>query len=526
MNRVYSNKTQGFTLVELLVVMLVLVALSSITLDFTKDFAFQGRYEVTKDRYDKIKRAIIGRPDVLINGQPDISGFVADMGRLPNNIRELLDADYCLPDRRIDDDGINFDTGTYATAILDCNTTYGGGSWVVQNNWNGPYLTSTKGVTEGNAFSDGWGSVPTDYCTDLNFTGSVACAGAGDTWVTAIQNHNYGWYYFVDTSVTPNELHFFSLGKDGKLNGNDYDKDYPNSINHPNEPPVLRASDWTVDIPSGLIVKIQTPIIFTSCDITNLATKSACDAVGQLWFPANRCENIIVEVSCTPAPLIWDTVNSVCFDASKDNLTCTDVDDTWNLRPAACESFIGTSCVSPSFTWDGSSVCTSNSKEFCDSYVTTPSGFNTQDIDLEITYLNNSATTTATVEENGLYQNVVFNKDLDSDGLFFIDADDDGIEDGTETDISEIPQSIVQVNIFKKGTSDIYPASCSGLIQSNCEAADGGVTPTTTPASELLSNSMCDNLTITECTDAGGKLIRNTQNILIVPHKNIGTINW
>jgi len=110
--------------------------------------------------------------------------------------------------------------------------------------------------------------------------------------------------------------------------------------------------------------------------------------------------------------------------------------------------------------------------------------------------------------------------------LFFIDADDDGIEDGTETDISEIPQSIVQVNIFKKGTSDIYPASCSGLIQSNCEAADGGVTPTTTPASELLSNSMCDNLTITECTDAGGKLIRNTQNILIVPHKNIGTINW
>lgn len=54
-NRMGKNKAQGFTLVELLVVMLVLVALSSITLDFTKDFAFQGRYEVTKDRYEKNK---------------------------------------------------------------------------------------------------------------------------------------------------------------------------------------------------------------------------------------------------------------------------------------------------------------------------------------------------------------------------------------------------------------------------------------------------------------------------------------
>ena len=62
------NKQTGFTLVEVLVVMLILVALASVTLDFTKDFAFQGRYEVTKDRYEKIKRSIIGRPDVFIAG--------------------------------------------------------------------------------------------------------------------------------------------------------------------------------------------------------------------------------------------------------------------------------------------------------------------------------------------------------------------------------------------------------------------------------------------------------------------------
>ena len=165
MNLKIIKKQTGFTLVELLVVMLILVALTSVTLESTKDFAFQGRYEVTKDRYDKIKRAIIGRPDVLINGQPDISGFVADMGRLPDNIRELFQSGYCVTSGGSAPADLDTKfrpalcTGDWKWSTTKCTdntntselTCIGGHIWLGQKlssgllyGWNGPYISSTK----------------------------------------------------------------------------------------------------------------------------------------------------------------------------------------------------------------------------------------------------------------------------------------------------------------------------------------------------------------------------------------------
>ncbi len=136
------TKQTGFTLVELLVVMLLLVAMASVTIETTSELAFQNRFEVTKDRYEKIRRAIIGRPDVLINGQPDISGFVADVGRLPFALQELLDGNFCS------------DTRFFTSS--DC--TSGGGTWATTPNWNGPYISSTKAFDDNLALADGWGN--------------------------------------------------------------------------------------------------------------------------------------------------------------------------------------------------------------------------------------------------------------------------------------------------------------------------------------------------------------------------------
>lgn len=188
-----TQRQQAFTLIEALVVMLIVVALASVTLDFTKDFAFQSRYEVTQDRYEKLKRAIIGRPDALINGQPDISGFVADMGRLPMNIHDLLEANYCLPDRT--------ETGQAACELLT-----GGTDWRAQatanttndlkHGWRGPYLTVTKNLTKPNAFSDGWGNIALDD-----------------------GKHNYGWDF--DSSTPPN-LDLQSIGCGGGCSVSEY----------------------------------------------------------------------------------------------------------------------------------------------------------------------------------------------------------------------------------------------------------------------------------------------------------------
>ncbi len=42
-----------------------------------------------------IRQAILGNPRQIINGQQAVHGFVADMGRLPDNIHDLLEREYC-----------------------------------------------------------------------------------------------------------------------------------------------------------------------------------------------------------------------------------------------------------------------------------------------------------------------------------------------------------------------------------------------------------------------------------------------
>ena len=291
-----NTKQAGFTLVELLVVMLVLVALSSITLDFTQDFAFQGRYEVTKDRYDKIKRAIIGRPDVLINGQPDISGFVADVGRLPRNIRELLSENYCLVKRTIHESDTN--------AAATCNAITAS-SWITQANWKGPYLTVTKEVTDAGAFSDGWGNEASN-----------------------LTDHNYGWTFClgsmaVDGCYTSspvigvNELLILSKGKNQVTGGaaNTYDEDYPVSQ------PSIKQVDWMVDL-DGVMANLIASSINGSCTISSQPIDPAtCGLAGRVWA-AGICSGTAVPASklgCESVGGTWSygVASDLCIRVTK-----------------------------------------------------------------------------------------------------------------------------------------------------------------------------------------------------------------
>ena len=304
-----NTKQAGFTLVELLVVMLVLVALSSITLDFTQDFAFQGRYEVTKDRYDKIKRAIIGRPDVLINGQPDISGFVADMGRLPRNIQELLVQNYCMPDYRISDNRPDADIiGSYATKQEWCEGEYVATvEWVEQTawvdptatslgyGWRGPYITAQKPDFQENALSDGWGSV-----------------------AVAITDHNYGWRFVhkdsadsviatINTNVASignaATLDIQSLAKDQAIGGSGYDEDYPVSQ------PTISQNDWLLSI-NKLNVNLK---VNTFC---KFSSKSSCLKSGGSWTACRY-----TETKCNTLAGSWNDTNPLT-NASSDKGVC------------------------------------------------------------------------------------------------------------------------------------------------------------------------------------------------------------
>ncbi|NOR69395.1 MAG: prepilin-type N-terminal cleavage/methylation domain-containing protein [Methylomarinum sp.] len=335
MNLTRIKKQTGFTLVELLVVMLVLTALASITLETSKDIAFQSRYEVTKDRYEKIRRAIIGRPDVLINGQPDISGFVADMGRLPRNIQELLVQNYCSDDYRISDNtpdatGITGTTGTTPAEWCISETDTPGGNWIPQSDdnnctgsdatlktqalcesagevwsgWKGPYLTTQKPDYEANAFSDGWGN----QASETDFT-----------------DHNYGWafclgdspdnadtstcYSPTNTGAGTNQLAFQSKGKNSSISTTDsnYDKDYPdNQI-------LFNYKRWMVSIPS-IIVTMQTPVQNKFNCSTNGVAENACkNTANWNWFGKPECRNSTND----PLPLLLTPLSCEATSGNK-----------------------------------------------------------------------------------------------------------------------------------------------------------------------------------------------------------------
>lgn len=172
-----GRRLRGFTLLEMIAVVAVLAGIAVVTADMLQEDTGQFRYTDTRNRLEDIRRAVIGRPDWTVNGQPIVTGYASDMGRLPANVRELVEQ------------------GSQTAWTVDATTGVGHG-------WRGPYLSvfremiddDVSGVPE-RAFRDGWG----------NRTES----GAGDI---------FGWKIF---DASTDSLIVQSYGSDGNPNPSD-----------------------------------------------------------------------------------------------------------------------------------------------------------------------------------------------------------------------------------------------------------------------------------------------------------------
>jgi prepilin-type N-terminal cleavage/methylation domain-containing protein len=223
------TRQSGFTLIEMMVVLTIMAVTMTVLLKATSGQQDQVRYNRTVERYNMIKQAILNVSNV--NGVPVITGFAADMGRLPRNIHELMAERFCRGDvagtvsacksggmtdaspwllKAICSDGspqngqavtcsiptcpdgspqnghqatcnINISTPTTLTIALN------GG-------WHGPYLQTSQNPTnvDGNncadAFTDGWGNMGFVRNSNRN-----ACPPYDDDYPD--KRHNYGWYF-------------------------------------------------------------------------------------------------------------------------------------------------------------------------------------------------------------------------------------------------------------------------------------------------------------------------------------------
>ena len=256
------KNASGMTLIELSVVMLLTMMAASLTLPLFVGITQNTKSQITAARITQIKQAIINVQTV--NGTPTVSGFVADVGRLPYCIQELING-ICPP-----------------------NTT----SIIGPNIWKGPYIHTSDG-----SFYDGWGNQkesPDIGNFGWNFQRSTTAYTAPSTLTVSTTVCSYG-----GTPTLCDTLSLQSYGADGtpdasttNLCSGSYDNDYPASISNPSNqctpkaagtiagmPVLIQPSDWIIDLsatglnvqfnhlPSAYSAISPPPTISTSCNV-------------------------------------------------------------------------------------------------------------------------------------------------------------------------------------------------------------------------------------------------------------------
>jgi len=135
----------GFTLIEVILVIVLLGILAAVAANVITNAASQARFDETSKEMEALKWAIIGNPELVNEGVRSDFGFVGDIGRLPNTLDELA-SQGALP-------------------AWDSATGMG---------WHGPYLKGNFQENPNAYKVDGWGN---DYTYD-SATGVITSLGA------------------------------------------------------------------------------------------------------------------------------------------------------------------------------------------------------------------------------------------------------------------------------------------------------------------------------------------------------------
>jgi type II secretory pathway pseudopilin PulG len=237
-----TRAVAGFTLLEMVLVLFLMALVASAGLMLTDGIEDQAKYEETKRRMEMIRKAIVGDPTRTVNGSPEISGFVADMGRLPGCLAELLELGKEIPDT---------DPREYQSPCDDSVTIT---EWDVDDDtgWRGPYIQVLPERNGALRFRDGYGN--TGNSAD-DFPGSNPDA---DGIAEDERNSGWTWQLVNNEEDKPVGIRLQSFGLDGTqkypagemVSENDEDK--PRQL--------ITEYDWRVHLPYKVNVVFKNQI--------------------------------------------------------------------------------------------------------------------------------------------------------------------------------------------------------------------------------------------------------------------------
>ncbi len=130
-----GNGQQGFTLVEVVIVLVIAGILMTVAMRSGRSISESAKIEETKQEMDLIASAIVGNPQLTTNGTRSDFGYVGDVGALPATLSALTT------------------NPGYAT-------------------WKGPYLRSSFAQLSTDLSTDAWGSA-------YAYTGGVTLQSSG-----------------------------------------------------------------------------------------------------------------------------------------------------------------------------------------------------------------------------------------------------------------------------------------------------------------------------------------------------------
>ena len=85
-----NSLNAGFTMIELVMVIVVMAALAAVSVPRINDFITNSKIQASKNEMLQIRAAISGTPDRTAGGRYVDRGYIGDVGALPSSLNDLI----------------------------------------------------------------------------------------------------------------------------------------------------------------------------------------------------------------------------------------------------------------------------------------------------------------------------------------------------------------------------------------------------------------------------------------------------